>query len=303
MYTLSDLQLFLRTADTSNLSAAARQLQITPAAASAALKRLEHSLQVRLFERSTRALRLTAEGELFRDYCSRALDILSDGEAQVRQGRRALAGTVHLAAPTDLTRALLMPWLDEFQTLYPEVELVVHVSDTLQDLLRDTLQLALRYGSLPDSRLQARLLHPGGRVLAAAPAYLEQHGHPQTPEQLVDHACLTFYTQGQVNKRWTFYRAGKPVTVTVKGRRSCDDSSLARAWALQGKGLIYKCGLELQDDLQAGRLQALLPDYGMEAIPLHAVYVGSKYLPLRVRVLLDFFIEKFAALELAPASA
>lgn len=299
MYTLSDLQLFLRTADTRNLSAAARQLQVTPAAASAALKRLEAALEVRLFERSTRALRLTPEGEVFRDYCSRALGVLGDGEVQVRQGRRALSGTVHLAAPTDLTRTVLMPWLDEFQQLNPDIELVVHVSDTVQDLLRDTLQLALRYGNLPDSRLQARRLHPGTRVLAASPDYLRRHGTPEHPHDLAQHNCLTFYTQGQVNRRWTFYRDGKPLAVTVQGHRSSDDSSLARMWALQGHGLIYKCVLELQDDLQAGRLQALLPGYTREAVPLSAVFAEARYLPLRVRVLLDFFADKFAAL--APA--
>lgn len=296
MYALSDLQLFLRTAETNNLSAAARQLHVTPAAASAALKRLEQSLEVRLFERSTRALRLTPEGEVFRDYCARALGVLADGEAQVKQGRRALAGVVHLAAPTDLTRTVLLPWLDEFQTEYPEVELVIHVSDAVQDLLRDTIQLALRYGNLPDSRLQARQLHPGQRVLAAAPAYLEQHGCPQQPQQLTEHSCLTFYTQGQVNKRWTFYQGTKPIVVNVHGQRSCDDSSLARLWAVEGRGLIYKSGLELGADLQAGRLQPLLPDYGTEAAPLSAVYAGTQYLPLRVRVLLDFFVEKFAVL-------
>lgn len=295
MYTLADLQLFLCAAETLNLSAAARQLQLTPAAASAALKRLEQDLDVRLFERSTRALRLTAEGEIFRERSQQALGLLAEARAQVRGGRRALDGTVHLAAPTDLMRSVLMPWLDEFQALYPQVELVVHASDSVQDLLRDTLHLALRYGHLPDSRLHARLLHSGRRVLAAAPEYLQRRGWPHSPEHLREHECLTFYTRGQINRHWTFYRDGQEHNVSVGGRRSCDDSSLAHTWALQGKGLIYKSVLELGDDLQAGRLQALLPDYTTEAAPLHAVYIAGRYMPERVRALLDFFIEKFAS--------
>lgn len=293
MYTLADLHLFLRAADCSNLSAAARQLGMTPAAASATLKRLEQQLQVRLFERSTRSLRLTAEGAVFRDSCEKALGMLADGEALMHQGKRALAGDVHLAAPADLARAKLRPWLDEFQERHPAIRLVLHVSDSLHDLLRDTVDLALRYGEVQDQRLIARRLHDGRRIACAAPAYLERRGRPHSPQDLAGHNCLCFFISGRPDRLWTFERGEETVSVQVDGDRSCDDSSLARQWALEGRGIVCKARIDLEADLDAGRLVPLFDGWTGEASPLHAVYLGGKYMPLRVRALLDFLLARF----------
>ena len=293
MYTITELQIFLRTASTSNLSEAARQLQITPSAASAALFRLETSLQVKLFSRSTRAMQLTAEGEMFRDHCEQALGLLAKGEQLVKHHKQALSGELHLSVPTDVTRTVLMPWLDQFLIAHPKVHLVIHATDKVQDILNDRIHLALRYGHLPDSGLQARQLHHGRRILAAAPAYLQTHDLPKHPNDLAKHQCITFFTQGQINDRWKFFSGAEEIQVKVNSHRSADDSSLARLWAVDGQGLVYKSSLELQPDIDAGRLQLVLPDFGTEAHPLSAVYADAKYLPARVRALLDFLIGKF----------
>ncbi|WP_035056232.1 LysR family transcriptional regulator [Andreprevotia chitinilytica] len=293
MYSLTDLQLFLRAADTGNFSTAARQLQITPAAASAAIKRLEQALEARLFERSTRSLRLTAEGALFRDYCERALGILTDGEAQIRVGRAGLAGDIHLAAPSDLARSVLTPWLDEFLRLHPQVRVVLHVSDALHDLLRDTVDLALRYGELQDSRLVARRLCDSRQIACASPAYLQKHGTPLTPSDLEHHNCLSFYTGGRQNTAWTFYEGKKAIVVNVRGDRCADDSAIVRQWAIEGAGVVYKSSLDVAHDIEQQRLVPLLENYQGEAALLNVVYPGARYLPLRVRRLLDFLIGKF----------
>lgn len=299
MYLLTDLQLFLRAADAGSLSAAARQLSMTPAAASASLKRLERALEARLFERSTRSLRLTPEGSVFRDYCERALGVLADGEAQVRADRQAPAGTVHLAVPSDFARGTLSVWLNEFVHLHPQMQLVLHVGDVVHDLLRDTVDLAVRYGDLHDSRMVARRLSNVEQIACASPTYLAERGAPEEPADLAHHNCLTFFVGGKLKTLWTFHRDGKAVRVKVSGDRSADDSSLVHQWSVEGAGVICKSALDVTPDLQAGRLKALFPHYQGEIVPLNVVYLGGKYLPLRVRTMLDYLIARFE--QLAPA--
>ncbi|AJQ96947.1 LysR family transcriptional regulator [Gynuella sunshinyii] len=293
MYGLGELRLFLRAAETGNLSLAARQLDLTPAAASAGIKRLEQDLAVRLFERSTRSIRLTAEGELFREYAARALSTLADGEAQVRTGQCSLQGDIHLSAPTDLSRQVLSEWLEGFHQSYPQVRIFVHSSDGLHDLWRDGIDLAIRYGQLQDSSMVARRLCEVEQILCAAPEYLRDHGEPQVPADLAAHNCLTIFNRGRQTSNWTFYQNGHPLTVKVKGDRSSDDSSLVRQWALNGAGILYKARIDLQRDIDQGRLVTLLPDYQGNRVALNAVYTDTQYLPLRVRTLLDYLLSCF----------
>ncbi|WP_339939598.1 LysR family transcriptional regulator [Undibacterium luofuense] len=161
---ISDLRVLLATARQGSLSAAARELEITPAAASAMLKRLEQQLGARLFVRSTRALRLTSEGELLLNYARRALELLEEGITQVGVGTTHLSGHIRVAAPSDLSRHWLLPWFDQFMEMHPQVSIALTVSDKLQDLHRDALDLAIRYGELADSGLVARLLADFPRI-------------------------------------------------------------------------------------------------------------------------------------------
>jgi len=164
---VSDLQVLLHTASGGSLTAAARALGITPAAASATLKRLETQLGTRLFERSTRAMRLTPPGQILLEYAQRAFELLAEGESQLDAERGALVGTVRVSAPSDLTRTALMPMFDEFLRLHPGVKLALNVGDRVLDVLRDEVDLAIRYGELSDFgswlvhfRLRTRLSAP-----------------------------------------------------------------------------------------------------------------------------------------------
>lgn len=155
---IEDVRVLVETARGGSLTAAARVLGVTPAAASAMLKRLEVQLGARLFERSTRAMRLTAQGQTLLDYATRALDLLEEGESQLAAESRSLVGEVRVAAPSDLTRSVLLPWFGEFLAAHPGVHLSLSVGDRVQDVLRDAIDLSLRYGELGDSRLVARQL-------------------------------------------------------------------------------------------------------------------------------------------------
>lgn len=291
---IGDLHVLVQTARYGSLTGAASVLGMTPAAASAALKRLEAQLGTRLFERSTRALRITAQGQILLDYAQRAFDLLDEGESQVCEARSALVGTVRVAAPSDLTRTCLLPWLNEFLTLHPGVQLTLNVGDRPLDVVRDEVDMAIRYGNLADSRLVARVLANSRPLLCASPAYLARHPQPQSPQDLTQHNCLIFERNGRPYKTWRFAQHGKWKEVRVSGDRSVDDASLVRLWAVAGAGIIFKSCIDVWQELQNGSLVPLLTDWDTEPYPLHALLPSGRFIPNRVRALVDFLATKFA---------
>ncbi|HUJ56875.1 MAG TPA: LysR family transcriptional regulator [Kofleriaceae bacterium] len=298
---LAELRLLVETVRGGTLTAAGRALGVTPAAASASLKRLENRLGERLFERSTRALRLTSQGQTLLDYATRAMELLEEAEAQLASERRSLIGTVRVATSSDLTRSVLLPWFDEFLAAHRGVRLALTVSDRPQDVTRDAVDLALRYGELRDSRLVARTLLPTRRVLCASPGYLRRHKPPRTPLDLVHHNCLTFHLNHQRYVRWRFEKAGRWTEVRVDGDREADDAGIARQWANAGAGLIYKSKLDLMDDLASGRLVQLLRGWNGEPTPLTAILPSNRFVPARVRALVDFLVARFDSVRGAAA--
>lgn len=284
---IADLRVLVETARGGTLTAAGRALGLTPAAASAMLKRLETQLGARLFERSTRAMRLTGPGRTLLDYALRAIELLEEGEAQLASDGRALRGTVRLAAPSDLARSVLLPWLDGFQALHPGVQLALSVSDRVQDVVRDDVDLALRYGALGDSGLVARQLFVSQPVLCAAPAYLARHAAPASPQDLAQHNCLSFHIAGRRHVRWRFARGGQWTEVQVDGDRSSDDAAIVHQWALAGHGLCFKSRLDLVHDLASGALVRLLPEWQGPDYPLNAVLPSRRFVPARVQALVE----------------
>jgi len=292
---IADLQVLVHTARGGTLTAAASALGITPAAASATLKRLESQLGARLFERSTRAMRLTPQGQTLLDYAVRAFDLLAEGESLVLADRGALVGSVRVAAPSDLTRVTLLPWFDGFLDQHPGLQLALSVGDRPLDVTRDEVDVALRYGPLADSRLVARRLADARPVLCASPAYLMRHPAPRTPQDLLQHNCLTFHRGGRRQRLWRFCRNGHWAEVRVDVDRVVDDASLAREWAIAGRGITLKSELDLQRDVAAGALVRLLPDWDTEPYPLHALLPSGRFVPARVRALVDFLALRFEA--------
>lgn len=290
---VADLQVLVLTARLGTLTAAAEAMGVTPAAASATLKRLEGQLDVRLFERSTRAMRLTPAGQVLLDYAQRAFELIAEGESQVIDDRAALVGSLRVAAPSDLTRTVLLPWFDEFLRVHPGVRLALSVGDRPLDVVRDEVDVALRYGILGDSRLVARPLAIGRPVLCASPHYLRRHAAPSTPQDLARHNCITFDRGGRRSRLWRFAQGSQWTQVRVDGDRHVDDASLAREWAIAGAGVVLKSGIDLQRDLDAGTLVPLLTSWQTEPYPLHALLPSGRFVPVRVRALVDFLASKF----------
>ncbi len=186
----SDLELFVRTADSASISRAAEQLDITVAAASASLKRLEKQLKIQLFIRSTRHIRITAEGERFLVYCREALNSLDDGRASIHALQGKVAGELRISAPSDLGRNILLRWIDEIISEHNELSINLTVGDSLSDFYLDRVDIAIRYGKLHDSSMVAFKLASVEGELCASPQYLESFGAPKAPEDLSDHNCL-----------------------------------------------------------------------------------------------------------------
>ncbi|HBX56255.1 LysR family transcriptional regulator [Pseudomonas sp. UBA2684] len=289
MLRFDDLQLFVRTAELGSLSAAARLLDISPAVASAALKRLERQLEARLFARSTRSLRLTPEGELFLAHARQALQSLDAGRQQLAGSKVGISGLLQLSAPSDFGRNTLLPWLDEFQRSHPQLHVRLLLGDRVTDLFREPVDIALRYGAPEDSSLVALPVAASNRrVLCAAPDYLARHGEPQTVEALAEHNCLLYMLGGRVHERWRFQAGKREQSLTVSGDRVSDDADVVRRWAVAGAGLVYKSWLDVAGDVQAGRLKVLMPQWLGEATPLNLICAHRAQLSKPVHLLREF---------------
>lgn len=297
MKALSDLHLFVRVAQASSLSEAARTMDMTPAAASAAIKRLEAELGVPLFVRSTRHLRLSTEGELFLDDCRTGLDILTQARDRLTAGHDQVSGVVSFSMPSDLGRNVVLPWLHTFQARHPQIQIRLQVSDRVIDVVRNPVDLALRYGDPPDSSLVSLAVAPDNRrSLCAAPSYLARHGTPRTPHELVAHNCLCFMLSDRTHDHWTFLRGAEIAEVDVRGNFQCDDGDAVRLLALRGEGIIYKSTLDVAADLRSGALVRLCPDWQGEAAALNLICPGRRHLRPAMRLLHTFLVEQFRAI-------
>ena len=286
---IKDLEIFLRTASAGSLSQAARELDISPAVASAAIKRLEDHLTSRLFVRSTRSLRLTPEGEVFRSYCEDGLKMLSEGVSHLTLQKGQVCGEVKISATVDLGKQWVVPLLEQFQKIHKDVRFTILLTDSVSDFYRDNVDLAIRCGELEDSNLVAIRLMDNRRVICASPDYFGKNGYPHKPENLKQHNCLAMFVNSMVHDLWYFYKNDETIEIQVQGNLSSNDSAAVRQWAIDGKGIAYKSFKDIQADIQAGRLQTALDDYIGESLPISLLYPQRKFLRPVIRSLVDFF--------------
>lgn len=294
MSNLNDLRLFVEAARQGSLSAAARNLDRTPAAASAALKRLEAELGVKLIERNTRHLRLTPEGQLYRERVAAGLTLIDDAHYAVHYDCADISGEIRVTTPVDFAHQFLRTLMNDFQRLHPQVSFVMQVGDSLSDLVSEPLDVAIRYGELPDSALVARRLLENYRQVLGSPDYFERHGYPRHPNDLVHHNCVVYQSRGQAYRRWSFQRDGESVVVEVNGDRTCNDGAMVREWLLDGVGLAYISELDSRADLNAGRLVPALKGWQGDSVPISAVYPGTGPRPVRVKRFVEFLGEQLA---------
>ena len=296
---LSDLEIFVTTADCGGLSAAARKLDLSPAVTSAAVKRLESDLGVMLFVRTTRSMRLTIEGERLLSRYRPLLAELQAAEEEVIAGRSLISGDLQISMPSDLGRNVILPWLDEFQQQYSEIRLRLQLSDRIANMYRDPVDLALRYGKPTDSSIVALPLVPDNkRVLCASPAYLDRHGDLLSLDDLRNHNCLCLMIGDVLYNEWQFMKEGKTISIPVSGDRMANDSDAIHKWAIEGYGICYRSRLDMLGDIAEGRLRVIGKDWEGESFPLYFICPDRRQLSPTMRLLREYLEERFRSMEL-----
>lgn len=291
---LDNIAVFVRVVELGNLSAAGRDMRISPAVASNRIKELEKHLGVRLFNRTTRQLTPTEHGQVFYGGAKRVLDAVGEAEAAVAALSGQPRGTIKVTAPLGLGRRLIASGIPEFRDRYPDIEVRLRLSDHEVDIMREGIDVAFKLGLLEDSSLRMRGIMECERVLAAAPAYLARRGEPKRPEELVGqrHDCLMLRFPGAREHSWTLRTPDGPKKFEVGGPFDSDDGDVVTGWALAGRGIVNKPRFDIEPFLRDGRLKVILPDYPPLPVKLAALYPHKKFQDPKVRLLLDFMAER-----------
>ena len=289
---LQEMSVFSRVVTSGSLSAAARELGISPALVSRRLAGLENRLGVRLINRTTRSLNLTVEGARYYDVCNRVLAEIQEADAEVSVGRVEPQGALKVALPASFGHQHVAPLVPQFADRYPKVQLALSLSDRTVSIMDEGFDIAVCIADLQDSSLAARRLAPNRRVVCASPAYLRTHGEPRTPDELARHNCLV---TSDFTGNWDYKGPdGRPGTVRVSGRYCCDNWEVLREWALAGLGIALKSTWDVHRQLEDGSLVALFPGYAFHSdVAIYAVYPHRRFLPAKTRVFIEFLASSF----------
>lgn len=292
---ITGMRVFIRAASAGSLSAAARQLGMSPAMATKHVDALEARLGVKLFHRSTRRLSLTEAGSDYLDACQRILPEIEETEARIASRRVEASGLLRLNVPLTFGAQHVAPLMPGFSERHPAVNVELGLTDSQVDLIDGGWDMAVRIGRLGDSPLQARRLADCPLLVCAAPAYLDRHGVPRKVADLVQHNCLGYTLSTQTGyRRWAFGRDGE-VRASVHGNLVANNGAALVAAAVGGQGVIYQPQFIVAEALRRGELVVLeLDQPTLELGGIHAVYPPDRRPPAKVRVMIDYLVEAFA---------
>lgn len=292
---LEDLQVVLKVAELRSITGAATHLDMSTPTASMAVKRVEKSLGVQLFIRTTRQLRLSSAGERYIPQCEQALLTLEQARQQISSDLAIVEGELRVAVSSDLGRNLIRPWLNEFMDNYPDVRVRLNLSDSVVDLFRDSLDIAIRYirpGSLNDANLYGFKICNVPHILCASPAYLKAHTPPTSPSDLSSHNGLLYQLYDVTNDVWVFTNQNKEYKIRMKSNRIANDGDMVRRWCVDGKGLAIKSCLDISTDLLSGNLVPLLPEYNPSSTELWLIFPSRQLITPAARLLRDTIKKK-----------
>ncbi|MFI5031335.1 MAG: LysR family transcriptional regulator [Reyranellales bacterium] len=289
----SEMAAFVRVVDARGFSAAAPALGLSPSAVSKLVTRLEARLGVRLLQRTTRALSLTAEGEAFYVAARRIVGEIAALEAEIGDRCRTPHGLLRVTTALTFATHQLAPIVGEFLTRYPAIQLELMPTDRVVDMIEESIDVAIRIGRLPDSSFMARKIGDDVRLVCAAPSYLAAHPAPQRPQDLTHHNCILSRDRTHLN-RWPFRIDGRVREIEVDGRLAVSEGEAQLRLGLQGLGVVRLTRLTLTASIKRGELVPLLQDYSAEEpVPIHAIYPHRKHLASKVTAFVDFILEKF----------
>ena len=284
----AEMEVFVRVVDRGGFTAAAREFRLTPSAVSKLVSRLEERLSARLFNRSTRRLQLTPEGQAFYERSVRVLSDMDDAERAASVGASP-RGHLRVNSNIPFGMRYLMPLVPRFLEKNPDVTLDVVLTDTVVDLMQERADVAIRVGPLRESSLMARKLGTSRMAIVASPGYLERHGAPESPDDLARHKGIGWSFFRTVTG-WPFKKSGATETFTPPPVSRASDGEVARLLALGGVGLARLALFHVGPDIEAGRLVPVLQELNPgDREDIHAVYQGQGGpLPARVRAFVDF---------------
>lgn len=287
---LNGLLAFARTAELGSFIAAGRALGISASAVGKSVARLEQELGVRLLQRSTRRIGLTEEGRLFNERVRRILDDIDDAEAMLSRTRETPHGRLRVSTPI-VTYHLLLPVLSEFMARYPEIELDIDFNDRIVDVIEEGVDVAIRSGELPDSRLVARPLTPFRLLLCAAPSYVERHGAPRVPADLARHFGIRFrFPNSGKLQEWPFIAdAADP-----RSMLTCNNMEALKGATIAGLGIGCMPDFLVREALRDGRLRTVLDDHVDGRGQFRMLWPSNRHLSAKVRVFVDFLPERLA---------
>ena len=286
---LAALRLFVRVARTGSFSRAAREIGVAQPTASRTIAALEKDVGAPLFTRSTRALTLTEAGARYLERVEPLLDALVEAEHELR-GTGELKGLLRVGLSSSLAVRAIIPALPRFAEQHPGLRIELLVDDKWQDLIVEGVDVALRFGTLPDSSATARRLMSTPRVIAASPAYLRRSGVPRSPEDLATHRAVIGVIGA--GSGWTFSRAGhEDVTVRVEGQVAANQNEAAVAAAVAGLGIVATTREGCRAELESGRLVELLPEWERGSIDVHAVFAAGRAAKPAAKAFAEFLVE------------
>lgn len=281
------MRVFSTVVETGSFSRAADQLHLSTTATSRHVAELEKHLGAQLLQRSTRRLHLTEVGANYYDRCRLILAEVEEAEAQAASAESQPKGVLRISLPHSFGLRYIAPLIPEFSKRYPELQLELSFSDRRVDLVEEGIDMAIRVTGNLNTSLVARKLAPVNMVCCASPVYLAAHGMPQSPDQLIQHDCIT-YTYAATPNSWTFLHAGKPVEAQIKGRVRSNSGDLGRLAARDGLGITTLPDFIICDDLRSGALQPVLSDYPLPPIDVYAVYLPGARRAGRIRAMVDY---------------
>ncbi|OYT90069.1 MAG: LysR family transcriptional regulator [Burkholderiales bacterium PBB3] len=302
---LKQLESFVSVATRGSLTAAANAEGVAPAIMGRRLDALEERLGVKLLLRTTRRITLTHEGSAFLEDCQRIIADVANAEASVSAGGVKASGHLRITAPAGFGRRHVAPLVPRFRELHPDVSISLNLSDRVVDIAGEGFDCAVRVGDMPDSSLVSVRMADNRRLCVATPAYLKRHGTPQTPADLPRFQCLALTSDASQTRGWAFKlpagaqdaagKEGEVIHLKPAGPLDCSDGQVLHDWCLAGYGIAWRSTWEVESEIAAGQLVAVLEDYAAPPNGIYAVFPQRKHLPLRVRLWIDFLKERYGA--------
>jgi DNA-binding transcriptional LysR family regulator len=289
---LTSMSVFAKVADLGSFAAAAKELRLSPTMIGKHIRFLEERLGSQLINRSTRRQSLTELGRDYLDHCRHLLEEAEAGDALVEEALRAPRGKLRIATSVAFGSYSLTPAVVRFMKKYPEVSVELVLSDRMVDLLEERIDAAIRVGTPTDSTMMSRSLSPYTGVVCAAPGYLAEHGTPMHPSDLVHHECLRYIGWAD-GPRWTFSGPEGEIEVVVKSRLTINSAFAIRYAALAGAGIVLMRDELLAEDIAAGRLKVLLPDYKTQSRVRQILWLKNRKMTPKLRAFIDFIVETY----------